>query len=370
MPKKVGVRLYKRDNTKYWWYYFRYGGQSFRGSTDETDRRRAEEIAYRRRFEITKRKKDEQEGNIPVQELFDKFLEHTQCELRQETLKSYRSVVNNFKVFLNEKYPRIRFTKDITDTVVGEFKLARLRSAKKTTARNNIKVIKTVFKWAKEKGFIDDDPALPVKNISKSKAREDQKHILILTLDEFEAFSTHVKEKYPFLYPLYLTYVYTGAREKELYSLKWSDIDFDRKVMMIRAKDGFVPKTEERDIPLHNKLVDILSHIPRVSEYIFTDNGKPYIVPDSQKKKGYYESHKPYRYLGKIMKELGRPEFTRLHWLRHSFATIITKERGIKFAQEMLGHKDISITQRYVHYDRDYIQDNMNNIEELNRIFK
>ena len=28
------------------------------------------------------------------------------------------------------------------------------------------------------------------------------------------------------------------------------------------------------------------------------------------------------------------------------------------------------ITSRHVHYDRDYIQDNMNSIEELDRIFK
>jgi integrase len=193
---------------------------------------------------------------------------------------------------------------------------------------------------------------------------------MVLTLDEFEKFSDHVKEKYPFLYPLYLTYMYTGAREKELYAFQWADVDFERKVMMIRAKEGFIPKTDEREIPLHGKLVEIINNIPKVIRNVFTDNGRPYMYPGEEKRKGYYESHKPYRYLGKIMKELGKPEFTRLHWLRHSFATIITKERGIKFAQEMLGHKDISITQRYVHYDRDYIQDNMNNIEELNRIFK
>jgi site-specific recombinase XerD len=36
----------------------------------------------------------------------------------------------------------------------------------------------------------------------------------------------------------------------------------------------------------------------------------------------------------------------------------------------MLGHQDISITQRYVHYDRDHIKESMGNIEELNRIFR
>jgi len=358
MPKKVGVRLYQRAETKYWWYYFSYNGKAFRGSTDQTDRHRAEEVAYRLRFEITKRKADEEEGNIPIQEILDKFLEHTECELRKETLKSYTSVITRFRAFLNEDYPTVRLANEITSEIIEEFKLARLREARKTTTLNSIKVIKTIFHWAKERRLIQEDPALLVKNISKRKAREDQKQILVLTLDEFEKFSDHVKEKYSFLYPLYLTYMYTGAREKELYSLQWIDIDFDRKVMMIRAKEGFIPKTDEREIPLHGKLVDIINNIPRVSRYVFTDDGRPYMYPQEDKKKGYYESHKPYRYLGKIMKELGKPEFTRLHWLRHSFA------------QEILGHKDISITQRYVHYDKAYLQENMNNIEELDRIFK
>ena len=370
MPRKVGVKVYRRPESKFWWYYFWLNGIVYRGSTKESDRKKAEEVVYRIRYEASKEKITEDAGNITIRGLCDKFLEQTRCELRQETLKSYTSVVNNLLIYLDENQPKLKLAKEVTSEVLEEFKLDRLRNAKKTTALNNIKVVKTLFRWAKERKFIPEDPALSVKNVSKRKAREDQKPITVLTLDEFEKFSDYVKKNYPDLYPLYLTYMYTGAREKELYSLEWSDIDFDRKVIMIRCKEDFIPKTDEREIPLHGKLVEILRSIPRTSRYVFTDGGRPYMYPCKDKKKGYYESHKPYRYLGKIMKAIGRPEFTRLHWLRHSFATIITKTRGIKFAKEMLGHKDISVTQRYVHYDRDYIQDNLNNIEELDRIFK
>ncbi len=51
-------------------------------------------------------------------------------------------------------------------------------------------------------------------------------------------------------------------------------------------------------------------------------------------------------------------------------STIIAKEKGIGFAQKVLGHKDITVTQRYVHYDREYLQENMNKIKALDKIFK
>lgn len=370
MPKKVGVKLYRRPETDCWSYYFRFNGKTYRKSTNETDRSKAEEVAYRARFEITKHKTIEDAGNISIQELLDKFLEHTGAEYRRETLKSYSSVMKTFGVFLNKRYPAVKLAKEITSPMIEEFKLERLRAVRKTTAQNNIKVVKTLFHWAIAQRLLIDNQAALVKNVGKKVARDDQTPIKVLTLEEFETFSDYAKRNYTTLYPLYMTYMYTGAREKELYALQWDDIDFNRKLIMIRRKDGFIPKTDERDLPLHDKLAEILATIPKKGSYVFLNGKKPFLYPDKDKKKGYYESHKPYRCLGKIMAAIGRPEFTRLHWLRHSFATIVAKKKGIKFAQEMLGHKDITVTERYVHYDRDYIQQNLNNIEELNRIFK
>jgi len=153
--------------------------------------------------------------------------------------------------------------------------------------------------------------------------------------------------------------------------VEWADIDFKNKYIQIRPKANFIPKTDSRTLPLHSKLVDVLERIPRKGNYVFLDRtGKPFLYPDKTKAKGYYESHKPYRYLAKIMKAIGKPKFTRIHWLRHSYATIIAKEKGIKFAQEVLGHKDIRVTMRYVHFDRDYLQENLNKIEALDKIFK
>lgn len=367
MPKKQG--LYKRPDSSYWQYYFRYNGENHRGTTEETDYNKAQEKLYRIQYDITKQATIEQNGNISMDECIDKYFISI-SDFRRETLKSYRSYYKNFKEFLNKRYPHIKLMKEITPEIIEVFKVWKGEEVSITTVHNNIKWIKTLFNWALERRLISQNPLERFKNISKKRVREAQKPVVILTLEELESFVEYTKKYYPELYPLYMVYMYTGARKNELYTLEWDDIDFKNKLIKIRYKEGFIPKTDERTIPLHNKLVEVLQSIRRTSNYVFMDGKKPFLYPDKTKAKGIYESHKPYRCLAKIMKGIGKPEFTRIHWLRHSFATIIAKEKGIKFAQEVLGHKDIQVTQRYVHFDREYLQENLNKITVLDKIFR
>lgn len=372
MPKSIGIKLYKRDDSEIWQYYIRYKGKTYRGSTGKEDHGDAEEEAYHIQFNIMKTSDIVGEKNIRIDEFMSKYLEWVKQEHRKQTLKSYSTVSRSFCKFLKSKYPKVILLKEITPEIIEVYKSERMATVSLTTAHNFIKVIKTMFNWAVKHNppLIKDDPAKLVNNLTKKKIREDQKTVIILTLDEFERFVDYTKKNYPELYPIFMVYMYTGARKTELFTLEWEDIDWERKVIRIRYKKGFIPKTDERMLPLHNKLAEILKSIPRRSKYVFLDGKKPYLYPDETKARGYYESHKPLRCLAEIMKAIGKPEFTRLHWLRHSFATIVAKQYGIEFARVVLGHTDIRTTQRYIHFDRDYIQENLNKCEALDKIFK
>lgn len=370
MPKKLGIELKRRPDSKKWQYRFRYKGNDYRGTTGEEDRNKAEEKAYKILYNITKETDVEQAGNISINDFMQKYLEYVKSDLRQETLKSYTTTARNLQKFIDLKYPPIKLMKEINNNIMDDFKLWGLETTTKTTVRNNIKNIKRMYTWALEKGLLAKNLLEKYKNFTRSQVEKEQKPTHILTLEELTKFSQYTKKHYPNLYPLYMTYIYTGARKTELLTLEWQDIDFRNKFIKIRSKKDFIPKTDERTIPLHAKLIDILKAIPRRGTYVFMDGSKPFMYPDKTKKKGRYESHKPRRYLLEIMKALGKPEFTRLHWLRHSYATIIAKEKGIKFAQEILGHKDIKVTERYIHFDRDYLQENLSKIKALDKIFK
>ena len=370
MPKKIGIKLCKRDDSEVWQYYIRYKGNTYRGSTGEKDKSVAEEKAYRIQYDITKQADVERAGSISIDECIAKYLEFVKKELRRETLKSYTTTARNLKKFLNDRLPKIKLLKEVDEDVLDGYKLWQLELITKTTVRNNIKNLKRMFTWAYEKKYITVNPLKEYRNLTKKQVRKEQTPPQILTVEELEQFAKHTKKHYPALYPLYMVYMYTGARKKELLLLEWDDVDFDNKLIRIRYKEGFIPKTDERTIPLHKKLVEILTSIPRISKQIFMDGKKPFMYTDKTKSKGVYESHKPHRILRKITQALGRPTFTRLHWLRHSYATIIAKEKGIKFAQEILGHKDIKVTERYIHFDRDYLQENLSKIKALDKIFK
>lgn len=371
MPKLIGIKITKRPDSKNLGYYLRYKGRTYRGSLGTEDALKAEDEAYRIQYEISKGADIVGDRNIRIDEFIKKYLEWVDRELRPETLKSYTTVARSFCKFLKREYPHIILLKEISPEIIESYKSAQMKRVSLTTVHNNIKVLKTMFNWAVEHNppFIKTDPAKEVNNLTKKKIREDQKMIIILTLEEFKRFVEYTKKHYPELYPIYMVFMYTGARKRELFTLEWDDIDFQNKVIKIRYKKNFIPKTDERDLPLHNKLVEIIKSIPRRSSYVFLDGDKPFLYPDTSKKKGYFESHKPNRCLGKIMRAIGKPEFTHIHWLRHSFATIVAKEKGIEFVRTMLGHTDIRTTMRYIHFDRDYLQENLNKIEALDKIF-
>lgn len=155
----------------------------------------------------------------------------------------------------------------------------------------------------------------------------------------------------------------TGLRIGELCALKWSDIDFDSKIIhvrhtVVRVKnlDSNInqktilildrPKTftSSRDIPITTKLFPVLAKAMSVSQSDFVvSSTNSFISPRT------FE----YRYHKKL-EEYGIAQIN-FHALRHSFATrCIEKGVDIKTLSEILGHSNVSITlNTYVHSSMD-----------------
>ena len=145
---------------------------------------------------------------------------------------------------------------------------------------------------------------------------------------------------------MFVAFITSGMRSGELFSLEWKDINFKHGYIHIRPKQGFTPKgkdmrtnkAKERKMPLHPELAGILKMMPRISRYVFTDNGKS------------FSQQKPRRLLIRIAKKAEIDGLTRLHELRHTYASILLSKGVDIFAlKELLGHSDIKDTQRYSH---------------------
>ena len=77
----------------------------------------------------------------------------------------------------------------------------------------------------------------------------------------------------PIAYLAYFTFLReTGCRAGEGKFLTWTDIDLDRRVILIRPKYGWKPKTgDQRKVPITARLAELLGSVPqRGGGWVFT----------------------------------------------------------------------------------------------------
>ena len=65
-------------------------------------------------------------------------------------------------------------------------------------------------------------------------------------------------KEYPFPGNIVTTAIYIGFRRSEIFRLKWTDVDFNLRIIRVIDKNG-----EEKAVPTANKLLKILQSLPK-----------------------------------------------------------------------------------------------------------
>jgi integrase len=133
----------------------------------------------------------------------------------------------------------------------------------------------------------------------------------------------------------------TGARSGEIASTTWKDVDFGRRVIVLRDH-----KTdrggEPRVIYLPEAAIEVLRALPRVGKYVIAG-----ATPDQPFKT------LTHTWIRRVRADAGLKD-VRLHDLRHSFASLaLARGVGLPMIGKLLGHKQAQTTQRYSHLARD-----------------
>ena len=147
---------------------------------------------------------------------------------------------------------------------------------------------------------------------------------------------------------------FTGMRTGEITALKWSDIDFNKKIISVKRTRNkgieTTPKTKSsiRDVEILDVLLPYLENhlqFKTDSEYVFLARGNNPFNSSNKISTIYWK---------KVLKELNIP-YRNLYQMRHTFASLmIASGEDILWVANMLGHKNSNITlSTYAKYMKD-----------------
>ena len=145
--------------------------------------------------------------------------------------------------------------------------------------------------------------------------------------------------------------ILTGARKREVLDAKWEDFDLERSTWRIPlCKAG-----NARHVPLSVGAVQILTSVPRIKDcpwpFANPATAKPYV--------SVFHSWNTAR------KQAGLKD-VRMHDLRHSFASfLVNAGRSLYEVQKLLGHTQITTTQRYAHLSQESLLSAANVVSDL-----
>lgn len=177
----------------------------------------------------------------------------------------------------------------------------------------------------------------PIKDIPKLK--EPPGRLRYLALDEINTLLAYCPDPPNPLRAIVTVALTTGMRKGEILGLKWDYIRFEnRHIILPNTKNNTV-----RVVPMNGPLIKALEELPRLSEYVFGMAAGKHI---GDIKKGFTAA----------CKRAGIENF-RFHDLRHTYASHLAM-RGVhmRALQELLGHKNIQMTQRYSHLSPEQLQ--------------
>ncbi|MCL4476750.1 MAG: tyrosine-type recombinase/integrase [Nitrospirae bacterium] len=145
----------------------------------------------------------------------------------------------------------------------------------------------------------------------------------------------------------------TGLRPAELTYLEWDDVSFEFRTIKIQGKTEWKPKTdEERTVPLNKTALQTLKDLyeKRKGRWVFSNSDKP------------IKSIR--RALITAARKAGITKKATPNMLRHTFAThALDMGADLMSVKEVLGQKNITTTEKYLHSIKESMRDAVNRVE-------
>jgi integrase len=280
------------------------------------------------------------DGRIPMptkSPTFADFVERRYVPARSSQKRNPRDDASIFRAHLLPEFGALPLA-SITTARVEQYRARLLQSGLATGSIINVlRLLGSTLRYA-----FDIEMLARLPKIKKPRPVVTQ-FAHLKTENEVRAFLSAAKEEGPLVFACYATAIASGLRAGELFGLRWSDIDFDKRLITVaRSYDKPTKTGKIRYVPIFDLLLPILREwrLQNPSELVFcTSIGTMYTPTariQSQTLKG-------------VLKRAELPRL-RFHDLRHSFASQWVLHGGDIFKlQRILGHSSMAMTQRYAH---------------------
>ena len=284
------------------------------------------------------------------------------------TIKHYKFVVGLFV-----KDTNITDVREITKLSVNQWRNNVFSRASASTCNNYIRHLKSLFNCALEDELIETNPFAKVKLITDHKKLDRTTNTN--NVAEAIAFLREEEQDYMpgwFWVSVILTLYYTGMRRKQLVKLCWRDIDFNRRIIQLRAESS--KNKREWEIPLN---VNILNELIALKKFTWDLLGREEENIDDQQVFNITLFNS--RYSGEKMTEAQVSGFFRnlseklgfklsTHRFRHRLASeLVNKKEDVKLVQNLLGHTNILTTYGYVTPDMGKIRALVSEIQPIKK---
>jgi len=275
-----------------------------------------------------------------IPELTEKFLAHCARNRAPATLAFYRSRLKLFCERFNE-----RELGTLTPLEIDEHLALAGAGMSDSTRHHNVVAVERLQKFALEHRLLD----MPVFG-KLEKPRIGQRDRLP-TADETAAILTRSSPEFRLIYSALRQ---CGARPGELCRATIADIDRTANAIVLKDHKTARKTGKPRRIPIGQKLAELIRQAigDRQAGPIFLSPGR----------KGWSVQNLSRTY-SRMRDQAGLPRDLVLYLARHECGTKICREKGIEYARRLLGHANISTTQRYMHLDEKELADAQDLVE-------
>jgi integrase len=230
------------------------------------------------------------------------------------------------------------------ERVLAEGQLSR------RTIQKILVLLHGILKRAKRKGWIASNPAEDAERVAVRRTGD----FNVLSHEEVHAVAR--AESSELCAAIYVTAAFAGLRMGQLRALRWTDVDFGKRLLHVRRSftaDAFgAPKSQRvRSVPMSDQVARVLDRLSRGEqgtrpEDLVLSPGRNVPFYDDTVRKRFYVALEAAG-LGRLRRKEDPIVF---HDLRHTFGTLAVQAFRLSDVKAMMGHADISTTMIYVHH--------------------